>query len=201
MNTLLLLVTHISLCKTPFPALIHCTSPLPYLPVRWLILLSSRSFKILTHSPSKEGTNEIVGYCDADYAGDHDTRHSTTLYVFSIGSGPISWCSERQATISLSTTEVEYRAAATAAQECTWLMQLMRDLHQPIDYSVQAHYDNQSAIHLTKNIVFHIRMKHVEVHYHYVREKVLRGEIKMKYVKTEDQVAEIFTKGLNIIKV
>ena len=73
----------------------------------------------------------------------------------------------------------------------------MKDLHQPVEHTVQLHYDNQSAIHLTENPVFHARTKHVEVHYHFVREKVLRGEINMKYVKTEGQVADIFTKRLN----
>ena len=60
---------------------------------------------------------KLVGYCDADYAGDHDTRRSTTGYVSRLGSGTISWCSKRQPTVSLSTTEVEYRSAAATAQE------------------------------------------------------------------------------------
>jgi transposase InsO family protein len=143
---------------------------------------------------------KLVGYCDADYAGDHDTRRSTTGYVFKLGSGTISWCSKRQPTVSLSTTEAEYRAAAMAAQESTWLMQLMRDLHQPIDYAVSLHCDNQSAIRLAKNPEFHARTKHVEVHYHFVREKVLEGKIKMYQTKTENQVADILTKVFNTAK-
>ncbi|KAK9185737.1 hypothetical protein WN943_026096 [Citrus x changshan-huyou] len=78
----------------------------------------------------KGGNCKLVGYCDADYAGDHDTRRSTTRYMFTIGSGTISWCSKRQPTVSLSTKEAEYRAAAMAAQESTWLIQLMNDLHR-----------------------------------------------------------------------
>ncbi|KAL5573132.1 hypothetical protein UlMin_022729 [Ulmus minor] len=65
---------------------------------------------------------KLVGYCDADYAGDHDTRRSTTGYVFKLGSGIIYGCSKRQPTVSLSTTEAEYRAAAMAAQDSTWLI-------------------------------------------------------------------------------
>ncbi|XP_060181239.1 secreted RxLR effector protein 161-like [Lycium barbarum] len=75
---------------------------------------------------------KLVGYCDSDYAGDHDTRRSTAGFVFKLGDGAISWCSKRQPTVSLSTTEAEYRAAAVAAQESTWLMQLMKDLQQPV---------------------------------------------------------------------
>ncbi|KAM1630317.1 hypothetical protein ACFX2K_018465 [Malus domestica] len=139
---------------------------------------------------------KLVGYCDADYAGDHDTRRSTTGYVFKLGSETISWCSKRQPTVSLSTTEAEYRAAAMAAQENAWLVQLMSDLHQPVDYSVPLYCDNQSAIRLAENPVFHARTKHVEVHYHFIREKVLQEDIEMRQINTDDQIADLFTKGL-----
>ncbi|CAL8099446.1 unnamed protein product [Prunus armeniaca] len=140
---------------------------------------------------------KLVGYCDADYAGDHDTRQSTTGYVFKLGSGTISWCSKRQPTVSLSTTEAEYRAAAMAAQEITWLTQLMNDLHQLVDYSVPLYCDNQSAVRLAENPVFYARTKHVEIHYHFIREKVLQEEIEMRHINTDDQVADLFTKSLS----
>ncbi|KAE8723075.1 PLAC8 family protein [Hibiscus syriacus] len=111
---------------------------------------------------------KLVGYCDADYAGDHDTRRSTTGYVFKLGSGTISWCSKRQPTVSLSTTEAEYRAAAMAAQESTWLIQLMNNLHQPVDYAIPL-------------------------------EKVLQ-EIEMRQIKTDEQIADLFTKSLSVGK-
>ncbi|XP_019077634.1 uncharacterized mitochondrial protein AtMg00810-like [Vitis vinifera] len=122
---------------------------------------------------------KLVGYCDADYAGDHDTRRSTTGYVFMLGSGAISWCSKRQLTVSLSTTEAEYRAATMAAQE------------------IPLYCDNQSVVRLAENLVFHARTKHVEVHYHFIREKVLEEEVELKQIKSEDQVADLFTKGLS----
>ena len=127
----------------------------------------------------KGETCKLVGYCDVDYVGDHDTRHSTTGCMFSLGTIVVSWSSKRQPTMSLSTTEAEYRAATVVAQERMWLIQLMRNLHQTIDYVVPLHYDNQSTICLIENLEFHARAKHVEVHYHFVREKVLQGEIKM----------------------
>ena len=85
---------------------------------------------------------KLVGYCDADYAEDHDTRRSTTGHVFKFGSGTISWCTKRQPRVSFSTTEVEYRAATGAAHESTWLKLLMKDLHQKIDYLISLHCDN-----------------------------------------------------------
>ncbi|KAK2985465.1 hypothetical protein RJ640_030992 [Escallonia rubra] len=103
--------------------------------------------------------------------GDHDTRRSTTGYIFTLGSGVVSWCSKRQPTVSLSTTEAEYRAVAMAAQESTWILQLLEDLHQPIEYPISLYCNNLSAIRLAENPVFHARTKHVEVHYHFIREK------------------------------
>ncbi|KAE8665560.1 PLAC8 family protein [Hibiscus syriacus] len=138
--------------------------------------------------------------CDVDYAGDHDTRRSTTGYVFKLGSETISWCSKRQPTISLSTTEAEYRAAVMAAQESTWLIQLMNNLHQPVDYAISLYCDNQSTIRLAENPVFHARTKHVEVHYHFVREKVLQEEIEMRQIKTDEKIADLFTKSLSVGK-
>ena len=87
-----------------------------------------------------------------------------------------------------------------AAQESTWLKQLIEDLHQPIEYQVRIFYDNLSSIRLAENSVFHARTKHIEVHYHYIREKVLEGEIIMVPTKTEEQTADILTKSLNKVK-
>ncbi|CAL1355518.1 unnamed protein product [Linum trigynum] len=72
---------------------------------------------------------KLEGYCDADYAGDLDTRRSTTGYVFTLGSGAVSWCTKRQPIVSLSSTKAEYRTVEMESQECTWLVQLLKDLH------------------------------------------------------------------------
>ncbi|XP_051138369.1 secreted RxLR effector protein 161-like [Andrographis paniculata] len=140
---------------------------------------------------------KLLGCCDADYAGDHDTRRSTTRYAVMFGSGVVSWCSKRQPTVSLSTTEAEYRAATMAAQEIIWLVQLLKELHQQVKYDILLYCDNLSAIRLAENPVFHARTKHVEVHYHFIREKVLQDEIKLEHIGTENPVADLFTKGLS----
>ncbi|GAA0176324.1 transmembrane signal receptor [Lithospermum erythrorhizon] len=92
---------------------------------------------------------KVNGYCDADYAGDHDTRCSTTGYLFNLGSGAISWCSKRQPTVSLSTIEAEYRIGVMATQECSWLSQLMKYLNQPIEDGITLLCDNLSAVRLS----------------------------------------------------
>lgn len=145
----------------------------------------------------REPMCKLSGFCDADYAGDLNTRRSTTGYVFMLGSSAVSWSSKRQPTVSLSTTEAEYRAAAMAAQESVWLIQLLKNLNQEVDYKIPLFCDNLSSIQLAKNPMFHARTKHVEVHYHFIHEKVLKGEIDLQYVKTSEQVADAFTKGLS----
>jgi len=83
-----------------------------------------------------------------------------------------------------------------AACEIAWLRKLLRDLGLHVDIQVVIYCDNLSSIQLARNLVFHARTKHIEVHYHFIREKVLAGEIDLIYVSTEDQVADIFTKVL-----
>ena len=96
--------------------------------------------------------------------------------------------------MSLSTIEAEYRAATMVAQESTWLMQLLKDLHQPTKYAPPLYCDNLSIVCLVENPIFLTRTKHVEAHYHFIRENVLQEEIAL-HVKTENQVANLFTKG------
>ena len=128
----------------------------------------------------KKGTDcKLIGYCDVDYTGDHDTWWSASGYVFKIELGVISWCSKRQPTLSISTTKVKYWAATMAAQENTWLIQLMNNLHQQVDYAIMLYCDNQLTIYLTKNLVFHWRTRYIELHYHFIREKAMQKEIEM----------------------
>lgn len=145
----------------------------------------------------RESGPKLMGFCDADYAGDLNERRSTTGYVFMFGSCPVSWSSKRQSTVSLSTTEAEYRAGSSAAQECIWLVRLLKDLNQKMDYPIQLLCDNQSAIKLAENPVFHARTKHIEVDHHFIREKVLKGDIDLQWIDTRDQVADVFTKSLS----
>lgn len=87
-------------------------------------------------------------------------------------------------------------AATMAAQECMWLMKLMGDMLRKVNYVVRIKCDNESAIKLTLNPIFHGRMTHIKIRNHYIREKVLDQEIELKSVSTIEQEVDIFTKAL-----
>lgn len=119
----------------------------------------------------------LRSYCDADYAGDFDTRRSTTWYIFMLGQIPISRISKRQPTVSLSTKEVEYRAATMAAHECVWLKQLLENLNQEVNYNIPLYCNNLSTIHLAQNPTLHAITKHIEVQYHFIRERYIKEKL------------------------
>lgn len=139
---------------------------------------------------------ELIGFSDADYASDIETRRSTTGYIFYIANGPVSWSSQRQKMVVLSTTEAEYVAAATATKEAMWLRKLLNDISHSCEKETTIYVDNQSAIRLVKNPEFHKRTKHIDIRYHYIREKYENKDIVVKYIPTELQRADILTKTL-----
>jgi len=143
---------------------------------------------------------QIHGYIDADWAGNVSDRRSISGFMFSFGSGAISWSSKKQPTVALSSMEAEYRGAAIATCEVVWLQKLLLDLGQLVHAPIVIYYDNISSILLAYNPVYHARTKHIEVHYQFIREKVLTKEIDVIHVSTEDQVADIFTKALGTYK-
>lgn len=139
---------------------------------------------------------QLVGYSDADFASDIATRRSTTGYAFCMANGIVTWSSQRQKLVSMSTTESEYIAASTATKEAVWLRALLSELGYLRDKPTKLYVDNQSAIRLIHNPEFHKRTKHIDVKFHYIREKVEDGEINVIFVPTEAQLADIFTKAL-----
>jgi hypothetical protein len=141
----------------------------------------------------------LTGFCDADYAGDLDTRKSTTGYVFITNGGAISWNSKRQPTVAVSTTEAEYMAAASATKEGLWLRKLFYSLDIPFT-TIDINCDNQSAIKLLKNPIFSVRSKHIDVAHHFARERVQRKEVMFHYIPTTEMAADIMTKVLPVSK-
>ena len=143
---------------------------------------------------------DFFGYTDADWASSTTDRLSSSGFMFSFGSGVVTWSNKKQPTVALLSTEAEYRGAAVAACEVAWLHKLLGDFGLQVNTKVVLYCDNLSSIQLAHNPVFHARKKHIEVHYHFIRERVLSGDIDLVYVNTEEQVANIFTKALGVEK-
>lgn len=148
----------------------------------------------LRYSPVEDV--QLSGYTDSDYAGDQIQRKSTGGFAFFLGNSLISWSSQKQPLVALSSTEAEYVALGTAARETVWLRRFLEELGFPQQTPTPIYVDNQSAIKLAKNPEFHKRTKHIQVRYHYTRELVEEGIIELRYIPTADQRADILTKPL-----
>jgi hypothetical protein len=145
---------------------------------------------------SRDSELQLTGYSDADWAGCMDTRKSISGYCFFIGKSLISWRAKKQATVSRSSSEAEYRALSSAACELQWLIYLLNDLQIQLDKTPTLYCDNESAVHIATNPVFHERTKHLDIDCHLVREKVMKGILKLLPVSTHDQMADFLTKAL-----
>ncbi|KAI5346452.1 hypothetical protein L3X38_014331 [Prunus dulcis] len=140
---------------------------------------------------------QLSAYSDADWAGDINTRRSTTGFVVFLGPNPISWQSKKQGSVSRSSTEAEYRALANTAADIAWIRQVLQDVNYFLPNPPVMYCDNLSALALSSNPVYHSRIKHLDIDYHFVREKVQKKDLLVQYVPTEEQVADVFTKGLH----
>lgn len=160
--------------------------------IRYLIMTKDLCIKY-------QGHECLIGYSDSDFAGDIDTRRSTTGYLFVLNGGPISWASQKQPCVALSTTEAEFMAACEAAKNLLWLKQFFKEIGINQDCTT-LYLDNQSAIKLINNPVYHKKTKHIDVKYNFIREKVEQKLINIKFVKSSDQLADVFTKALPAVK-
>ncbi|CAG7639035.1 unnamed protein product [Allacma fusca] len=142
------------------------------------------------------GDMELTAYTDSDYAGDKVTRKSTSGFVVMLNSSIITWSSQKQPCVSLSSTEAEYIALTSGAREIVWLRSFLEEMGYPQKGPTSILVDNQSAIRLTKNPEMHARTKHIDVRFHYVRELEANQLVHVEYVPTEDQLADSLTKPL-----
>jgi hypothetical protein len=142
----------------------------------------------------------LSGYTISDWDGSVSDRKSTSGCCFSLGSAMISWQSRKQSSIALSTAEAEYIAACSASCEAIWLRKLLTGLFDLEMEATTILCDNQICIKMTENSVFHEKSKHIEIRYHYIRNMVQRGAVKLQYVSTDEQVADVLTKPLSHVK-
>ncbi|KAE8661273.1 serine/threonine-protein kinase PBS1-like [Hibiscus syriacus] len=142
----------------------------------------------------KGNATTITAFSDADWGGNRDDRTSTSGYVVYLGDNPISWKSTKKRTVAWSSTEAEYRSLANAAAEVKWLINLLQELHIPIEKPPNLLCD---ATYLSANPVFHSRMKHVALDHHFVRQQVQENELKVQYVSSTEHYADGLRKPLS----
>eukprot|EP00253_Pinus_taeda_P005687 PITA_05687 len=146
---------------------------------------------------SVEASPLLVGFTDSDWAGDPDDRKSTACYVFTLGSGRITWACKKQSASSLSSAEAKYHGAMKASKEALWLCQILSEFGFQQQHPTTLSCDNQSVIQLCKDLVQHQRNNHIELHMHFIKKLIHDHVLEVQYCSIDDQVADIFTKALH----
>lgn len=152
---------------------------------------------LLTHGLyfTRHSNLSLTAFSDVDWAGDSADRRLTGGYLIYFGRNLVSWSSKKQPTVARSSTELEYKAIVNASSELMWITSLLRELliHPP---TPTLWCDNIGATYLSTNPVFHARMKHIEVDFHFVREQVTSRRLRVGIVSSKDQLADLLTKPL-----
>jgi len=145
---------------------------------------------------------KMRAYADSDWASDVDDRKSCSGNVIMLAGGPISWESKKQKSVALSTMEAEYMSLSEVCKEIVYLRRLLEHMKFTtcVTGATEVCCDNQSAIELNKNHVFHGRSKHIDIRYHFSREIKDRGEISVTYLPSEEMIADLLTKPLTKVK-
>ena len=143
---------------------------------------------------------KLCGFSDSDWAGSIDDMKSTSGYCFSIGSGVFSWCTKKQETVAQSPAEAEFIAATAAVNQVLWLKKILCDLHLQQNHKIEVFIDNQAAIAISNDPVCHGKTKHFNIKLYFLREMQQNGEVTLVYCKSEDQLADMFTKPLPVSK-
>jgi hypothetical protein len=142
------------------------------------------------------GTGVLTAYTDADYGSDPYDRKSRTGYVIFYNNGPVSWGSKKQTCVATSTTHAEYIALYTATKEVIWCRRLLAAVGEIQPGPTIVHSDSQSAMRLAINPEFHANTKHIDIKYHYTREEIVLHSIRLQYIHTTAQIADLLTKPL-----
>ena len=143
-----------------------------------------------------KGPTTLVGFADANWAGNADNARSTTGYIFYLANGPISWKSKEQKTVALSSTEAEYMSLTAAAQEALHLRGLLPIFSVDMSSPTIIYEDNEGALQLANNPVHHDKTKHIKIKHHFIRDTVASKEIIVLRVVTKDNVSDLLTKAV-----
>ena len=157
----------------------------------------TKTRQLVLQPEKKELTWEMKGYCDSDFAGDSDTRKSVSGFVIYLCGAVIAWRSKGQRSVSLSSTEAEYMAISEVATEILYVAGILQFLGIPLKYPITVNVDNIGAVYLAKNATTGNRTKHIDTRYHFVREYIEDGILKVLFVRSEENDADLFTKNLN----
>jgi len=136
-------------------------------------------------------------YIDTDYGGCHDTKCSTSGYIFTMAGVPVTWSSKWQATVTLSTVEAEYVAMSQCAQQMMWMQAWLDEVAIKHDLPGIIKGDSRGAIALTKNTWDHGKVKHINICHHYIQELVKSGALTIEKIPSSENVAHLFTKPLS----
>jgi hypothetical protein len=145
---------------------------------------------------SKGSIFDLIGYSNADYARCKIDRKSTSGTCQFLGRSLVSWASKKQNPVALSTDEAKYIVVGHCCAQLLWMRQTLRDYVYKLS-KVPLLCDNESAIRMADNPVEHSRTKHIDIRYHFLRDHQQKGDIKIAYVNTNNQLADIFTKSLD----
>ncbi|KAL7284387.1 hypothetical protein ACG7TL_001677 [Trametes sanguinea] len=175
------------------PAPVHLTAAKRVL----RYLKGTRNLGITYHrNQDNTQTPEPIGYSDADWGNDLDDRRSISGQVFLLAGGPVTWACRKQRTVAKSSIEAEYMAASTATSEIAWLRTFLRELGFPLSGPTPLYVDNQSAIASANAQASHAHTKHIDIHYHFVRERITSNEVTVLHCSSEDNLADALTKAL-----
>ncbi|XP_057505369.1 uncharacterized mitochondrial protein AtMg00810-like [Actinidia eriantha] len=181
---------------------VSCISQFMHSPYQCHLDAANRVLKYLKGPPGrglmfrKQATRNVEVFVDADWAGCLNDRRSTSGYCSFVFGNLVTWRSKKQPVVARSSAEAELRSTALGICEALWLKQLLEELHIPQQSPIIIWCDNKAAISISHNPVHHDRTKHVEIDRHFIKEKIDEGILKISYVPTTQQAADILTKAL-----
>uniref|UniRef100_A0A803Q249 Retrovirus-related Pol polyprotein from transposon TNT 1-94 n=1 Tax=Cannabis sativa TaxID=3483 RepID=A0A803Q249_CANSA len=167
--------------------------------LKWLLRYRKTTSNYGLKFEKTSNTLKLEGFINADYASNKDTRKSITSYCFQLNSCCINWKSQLQHVVALSTKKFEFMTITEAFKEATWIKGILQEIGM-LKEKVSMFSDNQSAIHLSKNPVYHERSKHIHIRMFWIEDKIELGEIELEKVPSDENTADPGTKMLPVSK-